>query len=558
MPKSPKHPHWEDQQANDRAALDCRTVGKGLLYMKMSVYANRIGGFTALNQGKIANCFTDAKIKHSTNVAGFAFENGGDMSHSVVQGKTSGKENVAGFCGKNRGKANSCGWLNRVEPEPEGSEAEKAPETEKPAAPEKKKKSAYTDEGMAINYTDLDSHARGMGFGDGWEIANGKMKHDRKANYHHFPEVDGEEIIEITSADQLTQIANDIAAGDTVAASAHYRLADNINCKGKKILPLGMSESAPFAGTFDGAGHKIHNFKVVAKGLEYAGLFGYVAKEATIANMDVDCVINAKGGTTTGGLCGINHGTIRNCHTVAGLNAEKNCGGFVGKNYGSIEACAFIGSITPIIPLWMYIVPAAVAACLLLGTGLGIMVWKLRQSPYQPIVIDPGSVPVMDNTPIDPPPAGTSRISINLNQEFYVNVTPDPTSGVQAGIADCVNPRRSTEDIVLSVWVSDAELIAKGIANAGFTAEEYAIRSAEAGYDPAKAFQELYRSGRIPIGYAMEVVGLKALPNGTYLPLGDYEMKVVIDPYNPETNEKSVVNAEAPVTVHVVESVSRG
>ena len=86
MPKSPKHPHWEDQQANDRAALDCRTVGKGLLYMKMSVYANRIGGFTALNQGKIANCFTDAKIKHSTNVAGFAFENGGDMSHSVVQG----------------------------------------------------------------------------------------------------------------------------------------------------------------------------------------------------------------------------------------------------------------------------------------------------------------------------------------------------------------------------------------------------------------------------------------------------------------------------------------
>jgi hypothetical protein len=68
----------------------------------------------------------------------------------------------------------------------------------------------------------------------------------------------------------------------------------------------------------------------------------------------------------------------------------------------------------------------------------------------------------------------------------------------------------------------------------------------------------MYRSGRIPIGYAMEIVGLKALPNGTYLPLGDYEMKVVIDPYNPETNEKSVVNAEAPVTVHVVESVSRG
>lgn len=525
--------------------------------MKMSVYANRIGGFTSINQGSISHCFTDAKVKHAAQVAGFAYENSGEIGHAVAQGKTSGKENVAGFCGKNSGKLNACGWLNREEPQPEG---ENAPKTEKKDEAEKKKKSAYTDEKLAIRYTNLAEQVRGMGFGDGWIVTEGakaRMKHDREFHFQTLEAGEGKEIIEISDAAQLMQLAVDIANGDTAAAEGHYRLSGDINCKGKKVLPIGLSESAPFKGVFDGAGHKIHNFKVVAKDLECAGLFGYV-KDGTLANIDVDCVINAKGGTVTGGLCGINHGTIRNCHVVASMNAEKSCGGFCGKNLGVIEACAFIGSIAPVIPLWMYIVPISLALLLLLGVGAAVMIYTLTKSPYRPVVIDPGSVPVVDNTPVVPPPAGTSRISINLNQEIYVNVTPDPKSGVQAGIADCVNPKRSTEDIVMSVWVSDAELIAKGIENAGFTAEEYALRSSAEGYDAAKAWQELYRSGRIPIGYQVEVVGLKALPNGTYLPLGDYEMKVIIDPYNPETNEKSVVNAEAPVTVHVVESVTRG
>ena len=525
--------------------------------MKMSVYANRIGGFTSVNQGEIRDCFTDAKVKHAAQVAGFACENSGEIGHAVAQGKTAGKENVAGFCGKNSGKLNACGWLDRIEPQPEG---ENAPKTEKKPENEKKKKSEYTDKKLAIQYTNLAEQAREMGFVDGWIVTEGakaRMKHDRKFHFYTVEAAEGAEVIEISDASQLMQLAVDIAGGNTEAAAGHYRLTGDINCKGKKIFPIGLSENVPFTGKFDGAGYKIHNFKVVAKDLECAGLFGYI-KDGTVANVDVDCVINAKGGTVTGGLCGVNNGTIRNCHVVASMNAEKSCGGFCGKNLGTISACAFIGSITPIIPLWLYIVPISVAALLLLGVGAAVMIHALTDSPYHPVVIDPGSVPVIDDTPVVPPPAGTSRISINLNQEIYVNVTPDPKSGVQAGIADCVNPKRSTEDIVMSVWVSDAELIAKGIENAGFSAEEYALRSSAEGYDATKAWQELYRSGRIPIGYQVEVVGLKALSNGTYLPLGDYEMKVIIDPYNPETNEKSVVNAEAPVTVHVVESVTRG
>ena len=75
---------------------------------------------------------------------------------------------------------------------------------------------------------------------------------------------------------------------------------------------------------------------------------------------------------------------------------------------------------------------------------------------------------------------------------------------------------------------------------------------AEEGYDPETSYQELYRSGRIRIGYGIEDIKLSALPDGTALPVGDYEMLVAIDAYDPDTHEKSVVNAQAPITVHVV------
>ena len=250
--------------------------------MKMSVYANRIGGFTSVNQGEIRDCFTDAKVKHAAQVAGFAYENSGEIGHAVAQGKTAGKENVAGFCGKNSGKLNACGWLDRIEPQPEG---ENAPKTEKKPENEKKKKSEYTDKKLAIQYTNLAERTREMGFVDGWIVTEGakaRMKHDRKFHFYTVEAAEGAEVIEISDASQLMQLAVDIAGGNTEAAAGHYRLTGDINCKGKKIFPIGLSENVPFTGKFDGAGYKIHNFKVVAKDLECAGLFGYI-KDGTVA-----------------------------------------------------------------------------------------------------------------------------------------------------------------------------------------------------------------------------------------------------------------------------------
>ena len=52
----------------------------------------------------------------------------------------------------------------------------------------------------------------------------------------------------------------------------------------------------------------------------------------------------------------------------------------------------------------------------------------------------------------------------------------------------------------------------------------------------------------------IEAIKLGTLADGTALPVGDYEMLVTIDAYDPVTFEKAVVNARAPITVHIVES----
>ena len=265
-------------------------------------------------------------------------------------------------------------------------------------------------------------------------------------------------------------------------------------------------------------------------------------------NLTLDCVIKAAGGDVTGGMCGTNNGgTFLNCRVIARMNAEKCCGGFVGNNMGSIERCCFIGKITPVIPILLWLLPTVGAIFLLLIIGLIILILNLNKSPYTPTVIDPNSKPVIDNSPVTPPPAGSSRISIECNQEVYV----DEIS--QTGIIQYVNPKRSTQDVEICIKVSDAELI-RTIGKTGRSAADQAKLEASAGYDPKTTYQVLYRSGRLKIGYMLELCQFIALPDGTKLPAGDYEMIVGVEAFDPETYEKAVVNAQAPISVHIIGS----
>ena len=491
--------------------------------MKVSSYADRLGGFVSSNAGRIADCYTDAKIKYKNNAAGFVFENGGEIERCVAQKSVKGKTNIAGFCFRNNGTLKNSGFMRA----------------------ENSKKTKAADEKFAVEYKDIAEVYEKLSLSDPWIAPEkGDSRLDFSDDILSFPV---ENPIEISSAEELFMIASDIATGDAEAASANYVLVKDINLRGKKWIPIGASDTTPFTGKFNGNGHRVYNFKIEAKGLPFAGFFG-VVKGCAVVNFTVDCVVNAADGAVVGGMCGQNdNGTFYNCKVIAKIAAQKICGGFCGKNKGHIEKCAFIGSVSPVVPFILIVSPFLAGIAALLIIGIIILVLRLNKNPYTPEIIDPNQRPVTDTGHVEPPPAGSSRISIECNQEVYVNVA----SGV--GIINYVNPRRSSLDVMIKVVISDAELM-KTIGKTGRKTADQAALEADPNYDPASTYQELYVSGRLQIGYMIEAIKLGTLADGTMLPVGDYEMLVTIDAYDPVTFEKAVVNARAPVTVHIVES----
>lgn len=493
--------------------------------MKVASYSNRIGGFVSSNAGIIKDCYTDAKVKYPCNAAGFAFENTGEIEHSISKSRTYGKENIAGFCFRNKGVIKESGWLWKAE-------ASKTP--------------SYSDISFAVEYRKPADAAAKLGLGDAWSKTDPLTLNGGAENTYSFDrEAEGMRVVEIGSAAVLCEIAKRIAAGDADAAKAYYRLTADINLHGRKWLPIGLTDMTPFTGIFDGGGHRILNFKIQGKGLDFAGFFGCV-KGGRIANLKLDCVVNAAGANTAGALCAVNErGVILNCGVVARVCGERCCGGFIGKNAGVIAKCSFAGTVARPVAAAVFLLPLAAAVVLLLAVGVGIAVSRFAASPWSPEVIDPNARPIVDTGTYTPPPAGSNRISFEMNQEIYVH------SVTQVGQIDYVNPKRSTQDVVIRVLISDAELL-RVLGKTGRSEKEQAALEAEEGYDPETSYQELYRSGRIRIGYGIEDIKLSALPDGTALPVGDYEMLVAIDAYDPDTHEKSVVNAQAPITVHVV------
>ncbi len=222
-------------------------------------------------------------------------------------------------------------------------------------------------------------------------------------------------------------------------------------------------------------------------------------------------------------------------------------GGFCGKNSGIIRNCYVGGKIAHPVPLLPWLIPCAVVLLVLLAIGTAMFIKKLTGNiGFNPEIIDPNQVPVKKpsgNTNI--PPAGTNRISLELNHEVYISAS------TMVGQMDYVNPHRSTQDVVIRLCISDAEL-----KKAGYDLIACGVRTqAEMdvdGYDPDKAFTVIYSSQRLQIGYKLGYCKLSPLPNGETLRVGDYDMIMMIDAYDPKTNEKSIVNAQAATTIHIV------
>ena len=108
--------------------------------------------------------------------------------------------------------------------------------------------------------------------------------------------------------------------------------------------------ATPFAGVFDGNGHRIYNFTYYSTGTHYIGLFGYVSgphDSSAIKNLGlIDPNVNGGTGARVGALIGQFNARIDNCYIQGGsVLGREGVGGLAGKGGGVVVNCYTITSV---------------------------------------------------------------------------------------------------------------------------------------------------------------------------------------------------------------------
>ena len=492
----------------------------------------RVGSFIAVNNGTVERCVADVSFSAKSG-AGFVYENNSRISNSISLRCVRGKQ-AKGFYVKNGGSIATSGYIA----------SKKARRTAENGTEEY----VYGNSELYIADDTPAEEIRRMLELDGADREGGVKLFPDVAEAMHTIPGDGDEIIRIETAEDLKNMIESVNSGDKNAAGAHYVLANDINMKGARLAPIGNSENSSFFGKFDGNGKTISNFTIDCRGNEYGGFFG-CTKNAEVANLVLDYILKGNGGGTVGGMAAvISGGSFVNCQVRLSMSPGMCSGGFCGKNTGILRGCCVGGKIAQPVPVLPWLIPSAAVLLVLVTVASVILIQKVRNdTPFNPEIIDPNQVPVSKpDTKKDPPPAGTSRISLELNHDVYVSAE------TMVGQMDYVNPHRGTQDVVIRLCISDAELKKAGYDLVACKVRTQKELDAE-GYDPEKNFTVIYSSQRLQIGYKLGYCKLSALPNGEMLKIGDYDMIMMIDAYDPKTNEKSIVNAQAKTTIHIVE-----
>ena len=179
--------------------------------------------------------------------------------------------------------------------------------------------------------------------GNGWCTVCGTLD-------HNYLTADTDGFYSIGKANDLKWFAAIVAE---VNQSAKAKLTDNIDYKAYKQGFIGISQSVPFKGVFDGQGKTI-TIDIVNAGSGRTGLFAYI-NAATIKNLVVEGSATSTGNNCVGGLGGRSDGdgtlienvVVKTAVSYTGSNGDATCGGFFANMEGQVtlKNCAFYGSI---------------------------------------------------------------------------------------------------------------------------------------------------------------------------------------------------------------------
>ena len=141
-----------------------------------------------------------------------------------------------------------------------------------------------------------------------------------------FASDDGDTIY-INSVSDLISLAKSCAY-DQWSVGKTVVLQKDLSLEGMLWEPI-----PSFSGQFKGNGHTISDLTITGE-CSPAGLFGIVEEKGSIESLSVRGVVSVSDSadTTTGGIVGINHGTLINCQFTGVVTGDSEVGGIVGRN----------------------------------------------------------------------------------------------------------------------------------------------------------------------------------------------------------------------------------
>ena len=172
-----------------------------------------------------------------------------------------------------------------------------------------------------------------------------------------------------------------------------------------------------------------------------------------------------------------------------------------------------------------------------------------NQNTYPPVSQDPGALPIDEGNESQPPlenPEGGGAVSLTYSKQ----ATAPQGNGVASILFQ--NPAKSNQSIIIQLHITDKTLIEKLGKTGRKAADKAKIEDAES-YDSEKSRMIIAESGLLAPGYKLSELQLKALPDGTVLPKGNYNAVYYILAYDKDTNERAIVNMQIPITLTIAD-----
>ena len=333
---------------------------------------NRAGGLVGnMEESPIKNCYTTCEVAVTSSKAGGivgAHKVGSGLENCYATGNVSGSEKSGGIAGEARnvercvalGQTVTGASSHRVLSEPNGK-------LNVYAWRSMKVNGITVTDGAANNENGADLVCNGGALStqfseifandDAWTYTeNGLpiLKALKGAQSSELPSwmLSDASTIQITTAQQLKQLADEVNAGDsksgkTVLLMNDIDLSVYPNWSPIGTLNLNWSDvSRPFSGVFDGQNHTISNLTCTSVTNGYAGLFGNF--DGTVQNLILrDAQITVEGLQAAAVVCENYKGQVLNCAMIGGSVTGKGvAGGVVCYNRGTVENCYATGDVT--------------------------------------------------------------------------------------------------------------------------------------------------------------------------------------------------------------------